>query len=123
MIDYALDQARSEGKVNAPHHQGGLTKATKAKAVSISPPPTADEVDRLYRQLAEIHAISAAQLAECTHWCRFASTSSPVWARTGRQGSDEMLSTTRMALPPSTEFSPQASLQQQGPRDKPSERR
>jgi hypothetical protein len=78
MIDYALAQARSEGKVNAPHHQGGLTKATKAKAVSISPPPTADEVDRLYRQLAEIHAISAAQLAECTHWCHFASTSSPV---------------------------------------------
>jgi hypothetical protein len=32
----------------------------RAKATTFSPPPTTDEVDRLYRQLMEIHAISAA---------------------------------------------------------------
>jgi hypothetical protein len=37
-----------------------------AKAPSTSPLPTADEVDKLYHQLAEIHAIAIAQLAECT---------------------------------------------------------
>jgi hypothetical protein len=30
------------------------------------PPPSIDWVDRLYHQLAEIHAITTAQLAECT---------------------------------------------------------
>jgi hypothetical protein len=39
-----------------------------ARAMVSSPPPTADEVDRLYRQLKEIHAVGAAQLAEGAHW-------------------------------------------------------
>jgi hypothetical protein len=42
-----------------------MVEATMAKAMSFSPPPTADEVDRLYRELAEIYAIGAAQLVEC----------------------------------------------------------
>jgi hypothetical protein len=37
-----------------------------AKALNASPPPTADGVDKLYRQLAEIHTIAIAQLADCT---------------------------------------------------------
>jgi hypothetical protein len=39
-----------------PHH----SRWDRAKATTFSPPPTTDEVDRLYRQLMEIHAISAA---------------------------------------------------------------
>jgi hypothetical protein len=42
--------------------------------MSTSPPLTADGLHRMYRQLAEIHAIAAAQLVECAHWCRTDST-------------------------------------------------
>jgi hypothetical protein len=63
----------------------GLAEATVTKALSISPPPTTNGVDKLYHQLAEIHAIFASQLAECTHGCRSYSTPTPVQARTGEQ--------------------------------------
>jgi hypothetical protein len=36
------------------------------KIVAFSPPPTANEVDMLYRQLTEIHAINGVQLVKCT---------------------------------------------------------
>jgi hypothetical protein len=39
-----------------------------AKALSASPPFNVDGVDKMYRQLAEIHTIAAAQLAKCAHW-------------------------------------------------------
>jgi hypothetical protein len=42
------------------------------------------ELDRLYHQLAEIHAIGATQLAECARWCRSDSTHSPVRPKTDR---------------------------------------
>jgi hypothetical protein len=48
-----------------------------AKATSFSPLPTAGEVYRLSCQLVEIHAIGAAQLAECTHWRCSVFTPSP----------------------------------------------
>jgi hypothetical protein len=38
-----------------------------AKASNASYPPTSDGVDKLYRQLVEIHAITDTQLAEYTH--------------------------------------------------------
>jgi hypothetical protein len=50
------------------------------KPLSASPPLTADGVDKMYRQLAEIHAITATQLAECAHWRRSDSTPSLTWA-------------------------------------------
>jgi hypothetical protein len=80
MIDYAPAQARFEGEVTARHRRGGLPGATVAKVVTFSPPPTFNEVDRLYHQQAEIHAIGdgVAQLAECARWCHSTSTSSPV---------------------------------------------
>jgi hypothetical protein len=43
-------------------HEGGQAAV---KALNASRPPTTDRVDKLYRQLVEIHAITAAQLAEC----------------------------------------------------------
>jgi hypothetical protein len=42
--------------------------AVTAKALSASPPPTINTVDKMYHELADIHAIAAAQLAECAHW-------------------------------------------------------
>jgi hypothetical protein len=38
-------------------------EATTAKPLSASPLLTTDVVDKMYRQLVEIHAITAAQLA------------------------------------------------------------
>jgi hypothetical protein len=64
-MDYATIQARPGGVISTPRRRWGLAEATMAKATSFSPPPTTDEVDRLYCQLAEIHAISNAQLMEC----------------------------------------------------------
>jgi hypothetical protein len=59
-----------------PSSQSGeaLAETTKAKSLGISPLLTTDGVDRMYHQLAEIHAIAAAQLAECGGWCQTDST-------------------------------------------------
>jgi hypothetical protein len=38
-----------------------------AKSPNTSPPPTADRVAMLYRQLAETHTITVVQLVECAH--------------------------------------------------------
>jgi hypothetical protein len=81
MIDYVPVQARGKGEELTASREGGLAAA---KALNTSPPPTADGVDKMYHQLAEIYAITATQLAECALWCRSNSTPSPVWARTGR---------------------------------------
>jgi hypothetical protein len=81
-----------------------------AKAPSTSAPPTTNGVDKLYHQLAEIHAITIAQLAECTRWSRSDSTPSPIRVGTSRQGPDKMPSMTSGAPSPPTDFFPQASL-------------
>jgi hypothetical protein len=47
--------------------QGGQTEVIAAKLLSASPQLTTDGADKMYHQLAEIHAIAAVQLAECTH--------------------------------------------------------
>jgi hypothetical protein len=67
MMDYATTRARSTRALPPPHRQGGLAEAIVARAMISSPPHTVDEVDRLYHQMTETHAIDAVQLAECTH--------------------------------------------------------
>jgi hypothetical protein len=67
MIDYAPTQARSKGVISTPSCGWGQAEATVTRAPSASPLPTADGVDKLYCELMEIHAIAAAQLAECAH--------------------------------------------------------
>jgi hypothetical protein len=62
MMDYATTQAQSEGVISTPCHRWDLVEA-----IHFSPPPTIDEMDRLYHQMVEIHAIGATQLVECTH--------------------------------------------------------
>jgi hypothetical protein len=68
VIDYAPVQAWGKGEAPITSREGGHAVA---KAMNASTPLTADGVDKLYHQLVEIHAIVAAQLAECTHWLRF----------------------------------------------------
>jgi hypothetical protein len=74
--------------------------------MAFSPPPTANEVDRLYRQLMEIHTTGATLLVECARWRRSDSTPSPSRARASRQGLDEVPSTPKMTTPLPTNFSP-----------------
>jgi hypothetical protein len=74
MVDFTSTQAQVE-EVNPPAiHEGGQAKATVVKPLSASPPLTTDGVDKMYNQFAEIHEITAAQLAECAHWHRSDST-------------------------------------------------
>jgi hypothetical protein len=68
MMDYASTRAKSEEALCTtppPRGRWGLAEATMDGATVSSPPPTADDVDKLYREPTEIHAIGAAQLAEC----------------------------------------------------------
>jgi hypothetical protein len=75
-------------------------EATAANPLSTSPPLTVDRVDKMYRQLAEIHAIAATQLAECARWQWSDPTTSPVRAGADRLRPTMMPSTTRMAPSP-----------------------
>jgi hypothetical protein len=64
MMDYATTRAQSEEVLHlpptpTPRAQWGLAEATVAGAMVSSSPPTAGEVDRLYRHLMEIHTIGA----------------------------------------------------------------
>jgi hypothetical protein len=84
-----------------------------------SPPPTTDEVDMLYYQLTEIHAIGATQLAEYARRWHSSAAPGPFWLRTGRQGSDGTPSVTRTAPPPPTNFFPRIPPWRQGPPSEP----
>jgi hypothetical protein len=94
-----------------------------AKAMTFSLSPTTDEVDRLYHQLTEIHAIGATQLAECARWRCYDSTPCQVRAKTGQQSPNGTPSSAIMAPPLPADLSSQVSLRQQGPHGEPSARR
>jgi hypothetical protein len=61
MMDWATTRARSDGALFPPPpcSRWGLAKATVGSATVPSHLPIASEVDRLYRQLMEIHASDA----------------------------------------------------------------
>jgi hypothetical protein len=59
IMDYVPIRARSKGVVSTPNHGWGQAEAAVATILSVSPPPTAGGVDKLYHQLAEIHPIAA----------------------------------------------------------------
>jgi hypothetical protein len=65
-MDHAATWALSEGVTSTICNRWGLAGATMAKATTFSPLP-----------LMEIHAIGAAQLAECTRWRRSNSSPNP----------------------------------------------
>jgi hypothetical protein len=84
MVDPTATQAQAKG----------VAPSAVASPLSVPSPPSADGVDKLYRQLAAIHAIATAQLAECAYWRRSDSTASPIHA-----GADWQ----RLAMEPFTE--------------------
>jgi hypothetical protein len=62
--------ARSSGQGSGSPCQprGGPDGGHCGQPLNASPPLTANGVDKIYRQLAKIHAIATAQLAECAYW-------------------------------------------------------
>jgi hypothetical protein len=105
MVDFASTQARAKEVGPSTSYEGGQTEATVAKTPSTSPPLTANGVDMMYHQLAEIHAIAAMQLAKCVHWRRSDSIASPVWAGAGRQRHAATPFAARLVPSPPTDFS------------------
>jgi hypothetical protein len=85
MMDFGSTEARAKEVAPPATREGGHMEAAAAKPLSASPLLTADGVDKMYHQLVEIHAITAAQLAECTRWHRFDPASSPIQAGASRQ--------------------------------------
>jgi hypothetical protein len=83
-VDFTSTQARAKEVAPSASREGNPTEAAVAKPPSTSPPLSIDGVHKMYRQLAKIHTITAAQLAECAQWRRSNQTPSPVWAGTGR---------------------------------------
>jgi hypothetical protein len=65
MVDFISTQARAKGEAPSASREGSHTEPAAAEPLSASSPPTTDGVDRLYRQLVEIKAITATQLVEC----------------------------------------------------------
>jgi hypothetical protein len=101
-------QAQAKGAAPSTSREGDQTVAIVATPINVLPPPSTDGVDKLYRQLAEIHTIIAAQLGECTHLHLSDPTFSLVHARAGWRMNIAEPAVSRMASPPSS-FSPQGS--------------
>jgi hypothetical protein len=93
MVDFTSTQAQAK------------EVAPPAKPLSASPLLTTSGVDKMYHQMAEIHAITTIQLVECAHWRRSDSTPSLVWVGIGQQRSTAMPSKARLAPSPPTNFS------------------
>jgi hypothetical protein len=66
MVEFTSTQAQAKEVAPPASREGGGDEATAAKPLSVSPPLTADRVDKMYHQLAEIDTIFTVQLAECT---------------------------------------------------------
>jgi hypothetical protein len=68
MTDFTSTQAQAKEVTPQSNYEGGWQdEATAVKPLSASPPLTANWVDKMYCQLAEIHAITTAQLEKCAH--------------------------------------------------------
>jgi hypothetical protein len=118
MVDFTSTQAHAKEVAPPASCKGGQDEAT-TKPLNASPPLTADGVDKMYHQLAEIHAIIAMQLAECARWHRSDSTASLAWAGIGRPRPVVTPSMIRLAPSPLTDFSSQAPpWQRQGQRQR-----
>jgi hypothetical protein len=67
MLDFASTQSLAKELAPPIHRREARAEAAEANSTSTSPPLTTDGLDRMYRQLTEIHTIITAQLAECAH--------------------------------------------------------
>jgi hypothetical protein len=59
---HLLSSSQGRGSLHQP--RGAQTKAAAATPLNVLPSPYANVMDKLYGQLVEIHAITAAQLVE-----------------------------------------------------------
>jgi hypothetical protein len=63
MVGFTSTQARAKEAAPSARCEGGQDEDVATKPLSASTPLTAHQVDKMYHQLAEIHAIATAQLA------------------------------------------------------------
>jgi hypothetical protein len=119
MVDLIATKLQDEGVTPPASRKGGQAEAAVAKPPNVPSPPSTNGANSLYRQLAEIHAIAAVQLAKCARWHR--SSPTPSMSYVGASGSGTIMepSTARMAPPPPTSFSPLSMLWQRGQRVEP----
>jgi hypothetical protein len=66
MMDFTSSKAQTKRVAPTTSDEEGHTKATTDRPLNASPPPTTNDVNKMYHQLVEIHALIVAQLAECT---------------------------------------------------------
>jgi hypothetical protein len=64
MVGFTSTQARAKEAAPSARCEAGQDEDVATKPLSASTPLTADQVDKMYHLLAEIHAITTAQLAE-----------------------------------------------------------
>jgi hypothetical protein len=110
MMNFASTQARAKEVAPPTSREEGQAEATMDEPLSASSPLTTGEVDKMYHQLAEIHAIPTAQLVECARWHRIDSTPSLAQAGTSWPRPGVTPSTIRLAPSPPMDFSSQTPL-------------
>jgi hypothetical protein len=110
MVDFTSTQAQSK-ELAPPVRRGvGQVRAVGAISPSMPPPLTTNRVDRMYIQLAEIHFIAVAQLAECGHWHQTDSTPRSVRVGMSRPRPGVAPSAITLAPSPYVDFMSQAPL-------------
>jgi hypothetical protein len=113
MVDLTATQLYAKGAAPPGSREGGGGRSRplwpSPRTCHLHPPSI--EANKLYHQLAEIHAIAAVQLAECACWHQFSPTPNTVCTRASWWGGTVEPSAVRMAPPPPTGFSPQSTLQ------------
>jgi hypothetical protein len=97
MVDFTSTQAQAKELAPLVCQREAQAGATGAISLSTLPLLIANRVDRMYRQLVEIHAIVAAQLAECARSRWTDSTSCSVRARTSQPRPGAVPFMTRLA--------------------------
>jgi hypothetical protein len=110
MMNFASTQARAKEVAPPTSREEGQAEATMDEPLSASSPLTIGDVDKMYHQLAEIHATATAQLVECARWHRTDSTPSLAQAGTSRPRPCATPSTIRLAPSPPMDFSSQTPL-------------
>jgi hypothetical protein len=110
MVELATTQLQAKGGAPPASREGGSGRGRYGQAPNVPPPPSTDVANRLYHQLVEIHAISAAQLVKCTRWRQSSPTPNMAYAGAGWRGLTVEPSTARIVPPLATSFSLQSLL-------------
>jgi hypothetical protein len=106
MVFLAATRAQAKGAAPSASCEGVQTEVAVTTPLNTLPPPSNDGVDWMYRQLEEIHAITATPLVECARWHWSDPTSCLVHTRAGWQRPTTKPFAARMAPLPPTDFSP-----------------